>query len=261
MPGAGLVGELALLLAVVGALLAVAALVTARRPGAVPDREGHRQRWQARHGGHDPRGSVWLRGWLTLTYWSARPLARAGVHPHVLTAASVWLVAVAALPAAAGRAWWLLAGALVAASGMLDALDGAVAALTDRSTRAGYVLDSLADRVGDLGALALVAATGGPPWLAVACGALFLLHEYTRARAAGAGAGEVVAVTVDERAHRVIVLALTLLVAGAVPDAAAAVAATGLWLMLGLAVIGLAQLGVGVGRQLHGTGDGGDRRV
>jgi CDP-diacylglycerol--glycerol-3-phosphate 3-phosphatidyltransferase len=257
--GADLLGELGLVLAVVGGMLAVAALVTARPPRAgLAGRDAHLDRWQALHGGHDPRASVWLRGWSAVADRLARPLARAGVHPHALTAASVWLVAVAALPAMAGGRWTLAAGALVAVSGLVDGLDGAVAALTDRATRAGYVLDSVADRVSDVAALGLVVLAGGPAWVAVLCGLAFFFHEYLRARAAGAGAGEVVAVTVDERAQRVIVLAVTLVLAGVLPAVAAAVATTGLLVMLLLSMIGLAQLTVGVARALPGDGAAAD---
>lgn len=263
--GSGVLAEIAVGLAVVGGMLAVVALVTAQRPTrALPDRDAHLARWQALHGGHDPRASVWLRGWLAVSYWLARPLARAGVHPHVLTAASVWLVAVAALPAALGGRWSVLAAALVAGSGVVDGLDGAVAALTGRATPAGYVLDAMADRVGDVAALGLVVLVGAPAWLAVACGAGFLLHDYLRARAAGAGAGEVVTVTVDERAHRVTVLASTLLAAGLVlPAWSPPAAAAGLWVMLALALVGLVQLAVGVVRALSAGGaeNGPHRRV
>lgn len=261
----GLLSEVALILGVLAALLVVVALVTARRPDApLPDRADYVTRWQALHGDHDPRSSVWLRGWLAATWWLARPLARRGVSPHVVTAASVWLVAAAVLPAAAGGRWAILAAWLVVVAGVVDGLDGAVAALSARATRLGYVLDSLADRITDLGFLGLVVLVGGGSrpvmTLAVGCGALFLLHDYLRARAVGAGAGEVVVVTVDERPHRVLVLAATLHVAGVVPPAAAIAGAVGLGVMLLLAVVGLAHLTTAVTRRLLAADAAGDDR-
>jgi CDP-diacylglycerol--glycerol-3-phosphate 3-phosphatidyltransferase len=70
-------------------------------------------------------------------------------------------LAAAALAWLDGR-WLILAALVVVLSGLLDNLDGAVAVLTGRSTRWGYVLDSTADRVSDLayvGALLLAGAT------------------------------------------------------------------------------------------------------
>jgi hypothetical protein len=76
-----------LVLAVLGLALVVAAVLTARRPEhPVPDRDGYFDRWSATHGGYDPRtGSVWVRGWLSMVLVLARPLARRGVQPDVVT--------------------------------------------------------------------------------------------------------------------------------------------------------------------------------
>lgn len=256
-----MLSELILVFGVVGALLAVVALVTAHPPGGtLPDRDGFMDRWQALHGGHDPRASAWVRGWLTVVFRIARPLARHGITPHALTAVSAWLAALALLPAVAGGRWPVLAAWLVVASGLVDGLDGAVAALTGRATPLGYVLDSVVDRLTEVAFLAAVVLAGGRAgWagpavgLAVACGALLLFHEYLRARAAGAGAGEVGAVTVAERPQRVIVLALSLHVAGVAPAGAGGIVTAGLAVMLALSVAGLIQLAVGVARRLPGA--------
>lgn len=250
----GVLSEFVLVLAVAGALLAVVALVTARPPRQpLPDRDAFLDRWQALHGGHDPRASLWVRAWLAVMDRLARPLARHGIAPHALTAASAWLAVVALVPAVAGGHWPVLAAWLVVASGLLDGLDGAVAALGGRATPLGYVLDSIVDRLTEVAFLAAVVLAGGRGgWvglvigLAMACGGLFWLHEYLRARAAGVGAGEIGAVTVAERPQRVIVLALAVHVAGVAPGGAAAAVAVGLGVMLVLAVTGLVQLAVGV---------------
>lgn len=254
----GVLSELVLVLAVVGALLMVVALVTARPSRQpLPDRDGFLDGWQALHGGHDPRASLWVRGWLAVMDRLARPLARHGIAPHALTAASAWLAVLALVPAVGGGHWPVLAAWLVVASGLFDGLDGAVAALGGRATAVGYVLDSVVDRLTEVAYLAAVVLVGGTAgwWVgvAVACGGLFWLHEYLRARAAGAGAGEVGVVTVAERPQRVIVLAVALHVAGVVPGGAALAVAVGLVAMLVLGVVGLGQLAVGVVGRLAGA--------
>jgi archaetidylinositol phosphate synthase len=238
-------------LAGAGVVLLALTAVTARRPAQpVPDLDGYFDRWQRLHGDYDPRGSVWVRGWLRFSAVPARPLARLGVQPDVLTLWSAWLTALVLVPARAGGGWPALAGALVVVSGMADNVDGAVAAMTDRATRFGYVLDSIVDRVNDLLYLAGVVLAGGDARLAVACGAVFLFHDYTRARSGNAGGGEIAAITVAERPQRVIVLALTLVAVG-VAGERWVLADAGLWAMLALAGAGYGQLLVAVRRILR----------
>ena len=68
-------------------------LVATRRPpaAALPELDGYLDGWSAVHGGVDARSSVWLRGWLALTFAVGRPLARWGAHPDVLTLLGLWL--------------------------------------------------------------------------------------------------------------------------------------------------------------------------
>jgi phosphatidylglycerophosphate synthase len=230
--------------------------VVARAPRSpdrddVPDRATYLRRWAALHGGYDPRRSRAVTGWLGVTYAVARPLAARRVPPDALTGAgAVASAGVAALAAAGGR-WSLAAVAVVVASGLLDGLDGAVALLTDRATRFGSVLDSVADRVSDglyLVALWLLGAPGG---LVVAGGAVTGLHEYTRARAGAVGMSEIGVVSVAERPTRVLVAAFTLAAAGALPGRAddAALVGAGVWGVLG--VVGLVQVLAAVRRRLR----------
>ena len=99
-------------LVVAGLLLIVLALVTARRPEhEIPDKDGYFDKWSVLHGGYDPRtGNVWLRGWLTMVYRIARPLARRGIQPDVLTISSIWLAGAVFVPADIGGRWAMLAG-------------------------------------------------------------------------------------------------------------------------------------------------------
>ena len=240
------------LLAVAGVALLVLGLVTARRPvQPVPDRDGYFDRWSATHGGYDPRtGSVWVRGWLSMVLVLARPLARRGVQPDVVTWSSLWLALVVLVLADVGGLWAVLAGVLVVASALLDSLDGGVAVLEDRQTSWGYVLDSVVDRCSDVVWVLAAVALGCPVELALAVVFAIFLLEYLRARAGGAGLDEVGVVTVAERPTRVIVLAPTLAVCGAWPEGADVVSVAGPAVLLGLTAVGVLQLGVVVRRAL-----------
>jgi phosphatidylglycerophosphate synthase len=239
------------LLVAAGAMAALT-LVTARRPASpIPDREGYLTRWSALHHGYDPRGNVWVRGWLGLTYQVARPLGGLGAQPDVITLWGVWVACAVLVAAQAGDRWLLVAGLLVVLSGFGDTLDGAVAALTDRATRWGYVLDSLVDRVSDVLYLVALWVVGAPAGLAVAAGTAFGLLEYLRARAGNAGMGEIGVVTVGERPARVIVCAAALLGGGVVVEQASVAATVGLAVVAVLSAVGVAQLAVVVRRTLR----------
>ena len=243
---------------VVALLVALVALVVVtvctRRPpaGPVPDLDGYLRRWTALHEGYDAEATRLLRGWLSVVYRLARPVAVAGVHADVVTVWAVWLALVVVVLAGAGGGWALAAGVVLVVSGLGDALDGAVAALTGRATAWGYVLDSVADRVTET--LYLVAAwiAGAPAWIAVASGIAFGLLEYLRARAGNAGVDHVAVITVGERPQRVICCAIAIGLAGSAPAHAGLLGGLTLGVLLVLSVAGLVQLGVAVARELHG---------
>jgi archaetidylinositol phosphate synthase len=242
-----------LVLAVAGLLLVVLALTTARRPAhPIPDRDAYFDTWSSLHGGYDPRtGNPWLRGWLTLVHAIARPVARRGVQPDVLTIGAVWLAGAALVPAAAGGRWALLAGWVLVASGLLDTLDGCVAVLERRTSRWGYVLDSAVDRVSDAIYLVAVVSVGAPLELAIVCGFLFFFLEYVRARAGNAGGDEVGAITIAERPHRVIFLSASIFFGGVFLDQRELVATTGTALLTLTTLVAVVQLLVVVRRQLR----------
>jgi CDP-diacylglycerol--glycerol-3-phosphate 3-phosphatidyltransferase len=243
----------AALLALAGVALVVLALVTARRPvEPVPDRDGYYDRWSATHGGYDPRaGSVWVRGWLSMVLVLARPLARRGVQPDVVTWSSLWLAGLVLALAAVGGWWAVCAAVLMVASALLDSLDGGLAVLEDRQTAWGYVLDSVVDRCSDVVWVLAAVAVGCPLELALAVVFGVFLLEYLRARAGNAGFGEVGTVTVAERPTRVIVLAPTLAVCGLWTEGAEVASVAGPAVLLGLTVVGVLQLGVVVRRALR----------
>lgn len=216
---------------------------------ALPDRDEYFTRWAALHGGYDPRANVLVRSWLSMTYDVARPLARAGAAPDLVTGLGLVVSGTAAAVAAAGGRWMLLAAAVVVASGLLDNVDGAVAVLTDRTTRWGFVLDSVADRVSDLAYVLALWLAGAPGGLCAAGGALMLLQESARARATAAGIADVGVVTVWERPTRVIVTAAFLLCAGLFLDSVWAAIGAGAW--VGLGAVGCVQLLLVVRRRLQ----------
>ena len=237
--------------------------MTRSRPD-VPTRDEYFDRWAALHGGHDPRSSGLTRAWLSRVYDVARPVARAGVGPGVVTSSAPVLAgaAVAVLVASAQPAggWALVAAVLVAASGIVDNVDGAVAVMTGRVTRWGFVLDSMVDRLCDALYLVALWVAGAPGWVCVVGGALMGMQEYVRARAAQAGMTDIGVVTVWERPTRVIVTAMFLLGASVHPDAAASWASGGsvAWALLGL--VGCTQVVLAVRRRLQAPRDGDDPR-
>lgn len=206
--------------------------------------------WSALHGGVQPSRVV--RGWLTMVrILASGPIAR--VPPDMLSAFGV-LALVGAWAAVAGPGWPALTVLLVLASGLLDGLDGAVALRTGKARPLGAVIDSVADRLGDLLLGAVLLALGAPPAWVVASLALVLLLEYVRARAQAVGMPGVGGITVAERPTRLIVVG--------VAAAGAAVSRTGVplvgwnwgttlavtWTVVG--IVGMAQLLHGVRRSI-----------
>jgi CDP-diacylglycerol--glycerol-3-phosphate 3-phosphatidyltransferase len=145
----------------------------------------HLRDWADLHLTEPPTGFVG--GWLRLMAAIARPLARAGVPPNAVTVAAC-VVGIATIPLAMIDGWVGPAAACLAVivSGLLDALDGAVAVQSGRTTSVGFLLDSALDRLSDAAlpaALAVVAgSTAGAAKLAVASVAATWWLEYIRAR-------------------------------------------------------------------------------
>jgi CDP-diacylglycerol--glycerol-3-phosphate 3-phosphatidyltransferase len=161
-------------------------------------------RWCALHAFERQRVGPVLATYLRAVHRTAR---RVPLSPNALTLLGL-LVAVASVGAYA-RDLPLLAAPLVLASGLLDSLDGAVAAVRHRATTYGAVLDATADRLADL-ALLLGPALSVPaarPAL-VAAGAGTFLLEYVRARCQAAGLTAGQRVTPGERPTRVVAAAL-----------------------------------------------------
>ena len=161
--------------------------------------------WSALHRGLRP--SPLVRRWLTLMWTLARPLAEARVPPAAITAAGVLLAVDAPLLAARLP---LVALVLVLAAALCDGLDGAVALLQARTTRAGAVADTIADRIADTAFALVIWQAGAPLWQALVAAALSVGLELARRRPL---------ITVAERPTRVICTALAC-VSAAISDAA-----------------------------------------
>ncbi|HLM04841.1 MAG TPA: CDP-alcohol phosphatidyltransferase family protein [Blastococcus sp.] len=212
-------------------------------------REEYLAAWSRWHGGAaTDRGLV--RGWLSLAYALARPLA--GFPPIVATGVGLLVAAAAVGPAAAGGRWLLLAGVLVGLSGLLDSLDGALAISTGRASQRGFVLDSAVDRLAEVAYAVALWAAGAPGWLAVAFGALCWLPDYLRARAGQAGVDETGALSVWERPTRVTMTGLVLVGAGVLAPAAGTVVLVGTAAGALLGGVAVVQLGVSLRRMLGG---------
>jgi CDP-diacylglycerol--glycerol-3-phosphate 3-phosphatidyltransferase len=211
--------------------------------------------WSALHGGFDPDAATpVVRGWIRLAYRGGGLLARAGIGPAAVTGCGLLLCLAVPFAALLGGGGLLLGALLVLLAALADALDGAVAVVAGRTSRLGFVYDSVADRLGEPAWLAAFWVVGTPGWLVAAGAAISWLHEYVRARAAAGGMTGLGAVTVGERPTRVAVAITGLLVAGLAGlvrpgwESGVALVAALCWVVLGL--IGLAQLTVAVRRAL-----------
>ncbi|GAB2683196.1 CDP-alcohol phosphatidyltransferase family protein [Thalassiella azotivora] len=205
-------------------------------------------RWRTEHHLDAGAGGPLVGPWLRLVTAAARPLARRGVAPDLLTAAGV-VAALAAVPVAlAGGRWTLLVAALVLLTAAMDGLDGAVARLREHRSRWGGVVDATADRFSEAAFGLVLWVLGAPAALVVAAVAGTTVLEYARERAAATGAADAVVLTVAERPTRVIVTLMFALAAGVLPHQAAALATTGAFVWLATALVGAVQLVVGWGR-------------
>jgi CDP-diacylglycerol--glycerol-3-phosphate 3-phosphatidyltransferase len=210
------------------------------------DRADYLDQWSVLHGGARPTGVVG--GWLRVVHAVASPFVRLRVPPDVVTLLGLVVAFCAPLLAGQGRAGLVAAALVVFLSGLVDSLDGDVAVMTGRVTRWGAVLDALADRVSDAAFVAALWVAGAPTAVCVAAVAVAWLHEYLRARAQGAGMVGVGTLTIAERPTRVIVVGMFLLASAARPEQPWPT--MGSWALVGLGVVGLAQLGVVVRRTL-----------
>ncbi|MEP6597902.1 MAG: phosphatidylinositol phosphate synthase [Actinomycetota bacterium] len=178
-------------------------------------------------------------------------LARAGVTPDAITAIGT-IGATAAALIFFTHGWWLSGTLLIWAFVMLDAVDGAVARASGKTTKFGAVLDSTADRVADaavFGSIGWFFAWHDQPWMlaaALLCLVLGFLTSYIRARAEGLGLTATVGFA--ERTERLIIVLVGTGLSGEhlhVPY----VQAAALWILVAASTITVAQRLATVWRQ------------
>ncbi len=161
------------------------------------------------------------------------------------------MAAAGAAGGAVAGGWLLLvSGLLVLLSGLVDNLDGAVAVMTSRVTKWGYVYDSVVDRVADMFFLVALWLAGAPAWVCVLAGGLTFLQEYARARAGAAGMSEIGVVSVWERPSRVLVVGLFLVAAGLYSGYVEVLVTVAAGVSLALAVVGLLQVLIAVRKRM-----------
>ena len=137
-----------------------------------------------------------------------------GLRPGAVTLLGL-LLSIAVPVAAVYRGGWLFAAAaLVLVAALADSADGAVAVMTDRTSRLGAFDDSVADRLSEAAWLLALWLVGGQGLLVAGCGALAWLHEYIRARSIVSGMTGIGLITTGERPTRVIVTFASLAVGG-----------------------------------------------
>lgn len=215
--------------------------------------------WGRLHGGFDPRvAAPVVRAWLRFAYHVGYVLGRLRISPTAVTVAGVLLCFCVPLFVTRPGNGPMIGALFVLLASVADSVDGAVAVVTGRTTRLGYVYDSVADRLGEAAWLTAFWLIGAPGALVAAAGGLSWLHEYVRARAVAAGMREIGAVTVGERPTRVCVALVGLLVAGLTGlidvdvTAGTITMATTVWVLL--AGFGLGQLLSAVRRALIDVG-------
>lgn len=214
--------------------------------------------WRALHGLEPDRmRHGFLDTYLRLPYAIARPLARRGASPDLLTLYGL-VVTGGCLPAyLAGGRWPTLGVFAILLGGLCDQLDGCVGILTRRTSAFGAVWDSTIDRLTDALLLlgpALLVSEPVAYWGLAAAGTSGFLLEYVRARCQAVGYVTAQVVTPAERPTRVVVGALMALGCGVVPADADVVVSFLAWGLTGLSATSVVLLLVDARRRARGSG-------
>lgn len=151
-----------------------------------------------------------LRGRIALVMERlAKPLVLLGVSPNALTVSSM-LVLLVGVFVFAYTSNTLLYLVFIAASSMLDALDGTVARVTGRTSRFGAFLDSTVDRVNDAAMIWSLSILGFNQTYIVLLLVSSMLVSYVRARGESLGA-QLMGIGLIERPERILGIVLILL--------------------------------------------------
>jgi archaetidylinositol phosphate synthase len=162
------------------------------------------QAWSKLHGDAQIAGIV--KGWLTISYYLVRPLAKLRVTPNMLSIAG--LIFGIALYLNAQNPWAI---GLLVASLLCDGIDGSLAIITNKASKWGAALDSILDRTTEVFWVLTFISIGGNEYIVIGAAILAFAQEYLRARAGGLGLTEVGVVTIAERPVRASILFVSLI--------------------------------------------------
>jgi archaetidylinositol phosphate synthase len=162
------------------------------------------QAWSKLHG--DAQISGIVKGWLTISYYLVKPLAKLRVTPNMLSVAGLFFGV--ALYLNAQSAWAI---SLLVASLLCDGIDGSLAIISNKDSKWGAALDSILDRTTEVFWVLAFISIGGDEYLVVCAAVLAFAQEYLRARAGGLGLTEVGVVTIAERPVRASILFVALI--------------------------------------------------
>ena len=132
-----------------------------------------------------------------------KTLARLGVKPDEITYLGLALAALAPLAAALNYGW--LVPVLIAASSIMDILDGAVARALNRTSSFGSYLDSLSDRLSDALFITALIILGANVYASVAALTFSFLVSYSRSKGEQLGV-KMEGVGLTERGERSVLL-------------------------------------------------------
>lgn len=214
------------------------------------------QKWSQLHGDMQAADNRVVYWWLSIVYVLAKPWVRLGLSPNAVTTFGLLLSVAAVALIWLGQeisginTLVLLAAVLVLLSGLVDNLDGAVAVMTGKTSRWGYVYDSLCDRIADMAFLFMLWLLGAPAWLVLLVAMFTMLAEYVRARAAAAGVSEIGVISVWERPSRVLVTGLFVLASAVIVGHVGVVITIAATLSLLLSVLGFLQIVLVMRRRL-----------
>ena len=139
-----------------------------------------------------------------------RWFSKLGISPSTWTLVGL-LVSILAgiLYSTSGYEGQALGGLLILVAGWFDIVDGAVARVTNRTSRRGAFLDSTLDRVAEVAIFGGILLGGfAPPLWVLAALAFSLLVSYTRAKGDALGVA-LSGVGIGERSERLLVLAVS----------------------------------------------------
>jgi phosphatidylglycerophosphate synthase len=203
-------------------------------------------RWSGLHG--DAQVTSPIRVWLRATFVLAMPFRV--LSPNIITLTGLLYAAVIVVVDARfglGTGWLAVAILLM---GVIDSLDGIVAAVTGRTTSFGSFLDSVVDRGVDV-AIALLLYQHGAPIAAVLSAICFtLIHEYMRARALGLGLKDVGIITVAEKPTRIAIGVMFFLACSLLPQHGHVLVAIAVYVWSALALLACAQLFINIKNRL-----------